>query len=659
METIYSFSTHVPFKQPVVITHYISMAIAFLGCYPLLLTRQIRRQKVYIASASLFFASIGFISGYFIQLLETNTASIVLHIFAFLLLFFVTVQSILVTHRSKYISENFTTLHSLLPTRLLSKIPKWVDLALGWVILIIAFSYLTLAALVFTESCNQQQSQCLMPVAMGTGFIIYGTVSLLHLLAIIKLPRPSTPEYYEGVILTFWGFISLILASTPILGSEWRAINLGLLWFTGGVFSISLSVQTWIPALRERNIINSLIICFTGRAIISGITQVDDTYAAQVHTMLGYILMIGAVARLTQIIFRKSPADNLPLRMFQHETTQEEEDDEEETEISTKDTPKCRHKLLFATITLITGLLTCLLSICGGILFLGANVGWIRYMKFYIQDPSTYINITLAIAFLWSAYVFGLCTIYKNIKANNAIHQYEYLELDSTTDLPHHFEPEITTRDWPPSAIMMPMSPPPQQHQQQHDYIISTSPTNLSPTHHLPPLPPLQQQQQQPPFSPPKDTEKTIRPSEYRAKRRSLLIQSPVSYNRGRSSSNFNVGGVLPDEIMQLQKVTTPPPTDSNFRRSWLSSGSNNSSVGYYSGSIDSSAPNSPSFDQKMYSSISSTLPQQQQAEYSSTEVMRRNSLNEGVGEYYNQRRSVRKTESGKRKERRLMKSIL
>lgn len=52
---------------------------------------------------------------------------------------------------------------------------------------------------------------------------------------------------------------------TPILGTEWRAINLGLLWFTGGLFSISLSVQTWIPALRERNVINALIICLTGR----------------------------------------------------------------------------------------------------------------------------------------------------------------------------------------------------------------------------------------------------------------------------------------------------------------------------------------------------------------------------------------------------------
>lgn len=63
---------------------------------------------------------------------------------------------------------------------------------------------------------------------------------------------------------------------TPILGSEWRAINLGLLWFTGGLFSITLSVQTWIPALRERNIINSLIIALTGRGKLSNTFNLDE-----------------------------------------------------------------------------------------------------------------------------------------------------------------------------------------------------------------------------------------------------------------------------------------------------------------------------------------------------------------------------------------------
>ncbi|KAI7889842.1 uncharacterized protein EV154DRAFT_513076 [Mucor mucedo] len=598
--TIHSFSTHAPFKQPVVITHYISMVIAFLGCYPLLLTRKIQKQKVYIASAALFFGLTGFISGYFIHQNERSTASTILNVISLLLFLLVVSQSILAIYRR-------------LSTRQVKKIPKWIDLTLGWISLTVAFSYLTLAALVFTESCNneQQQSQCLMPVAMGTGFIMYGTLALLHLLAIIKLPRPATPEYYEGVIITFWGFISLLVAGTPILGSEWRAINLGLLWFTGGLFSISLSVQTWIPALRERNIINALIICLTGRAIVAGLTQVGDTYAAQVHTMLGYILIIGAIARLTQIVFRKSPADNLPHRMFQQIDQDIEEEEEEQG-------TKCKHTFIFATITLVTGLLASLLSICGGILFMGSNVGWIRYMKFYITDATTYVNITLAVAFLWSAYVFGLCTIYKNLKASNALNQYEYLELNTSTDLPFHFEQQ--SRHWPISAL--PSSPPPPI---ESDFGMSLSPTNMSPI--MSPLSPHNYHHHQ---SHETSTEKTIRPSEYRAKRRSLLVQSPKATSNNRGS--IVVGGILPDELQH-----TATPVDSSFRRSWLSSGSN-SSVGYYSGSIDS-APNSPPFEQRPYSSMSSTLPQGESSN-KQQEHSRRNSANESSFDEEVKRRS-------------------
>lgn len=340
--------------------------------------------------------------------------------------------------------------------------------------------------------------------------------------------------------------------------------------------------------------------------------------------MLGYILIIGAIARLTQIIFRKSPADNLPHRMFQHEQDQEEEEEEQVT--------KCKHTFIFATITLVTGLLASILSICGGVLFMGSNVGWIRYMKFYIIDASTYVNITLAIAFLWSAYVFGLCTIYKNLKASNAVNQYEYLELNTSTDLPFHFEQQ--SRNWPISAL--PSSPPPIQ----SEYGMSLSPTNMSPTI----MSPLSQHNPQIHET---TVEKTIRPSEYRAKRRSLLVQSPKAVCNNRGS--IIVGGILPDE---LQKTTTP--IDSSFRRSWLSSESN-SSVGYYSGSLDSSAPNSPPFDQRPYSSMSSTLPQGENS--NNHGQLRRNSANESSFDDNEdkRRRSVHKTESGKRKERRLM----
>ncbi|KAI8069823.1 uncharacterized protein B0P05DRAFT_589286 [Gilbertella persicaria] len=599
--SVHPFSTHVPFKQPIVITHYLSMVIAFLGCYPLLLTQHIRRQKAYIFTASIVFASVGFISGSFIQL-EQNATTIVFHVVALLLLCLVVMQGILAVYRSTLIAEQCPQLHTLL-TKCLHTVPKWVDLVLGWLILIIAFSYLTLAALVFTESCGHQdqQAQCLMPLAMGTGFLLYGTLILLHLLAIIKLPRPSTPEYYEGIIMTVWGCISLVLADTPILGTEWRAINLGLLWFTGGLFSISLSVQTWIPALRERNIINALIVCFTGRAIVAGLTQVDDPYAAQVHTMLGYVLIVGAIARLTQIVFRKSPADNLPHRMFQQNTDTTNMLEEEEEEEKDAKSPKCKHKFIFVSITLVTGLLAALLAICSGILLMGANIGWIRYMRFYIQDPATYVNITCAVAFLWSAYVFGLCSIYKNLKTRNAIREYEYLELENTTDYnryPEHDEPWMHVPISPTTTLSPTMSP------------------IIIPSHDLPTKP---------------DAEKTIRPSQYRAKRRSLLVQTPTTtpVTRTRSSSMYGVGGVLPDEY------AVKPTVDPSFRRSWRSSTS--STLG--SASMDS-GPNSPSFTEQQQLKAFS-ISSQEEDNYPS--------------DHTEHQRSVHKTESGKRKERRLI----
>ncbi|CAO3676070.1 unnamed protein product [Rhizopus stolonifer] len=575
---IHSFSAHVLFKQPIVITHLVSMVIAFLGCYPLLLTRQLRKRKTLIICASCIFSAVGFITGCFIQT-EQDTASLVLHIIGLILLCLVIIQ---------------LAFYSLTTT-------KWIDLVLGWITLIVAFFYLVTAALVFTDSCDSDiEAQCFMPLAMGTGFLIYGSFILLHLLAVIKLPRPATPEYYESVMITTWGFVSLILSGTPILGTGWKAINLGLLWFTGGIFSISLSVQTWTPAIRERNVINCLIVCLTGKSIISGLGQVDD-YTTKIHVMLGYILMAGSVSRCVQIVFRKSPSENLPRRILQeHNLIQGEEFDIEEDEdinLDNNKKRKCKHQAIFASITLVSGLLTSILSISAGILFMGANVGWIRYMRYYIEDSSLYINTVLALAFLWASYIFGLCTIYRKLKTRNKTQaQYEYLELNNT--LVHR-------------TTSLPTALPENSHQSMiistpHTPNILDSPPVFSPID-LPHRSLMVVEQEH-------HYEKTIKPSEYRAKRRSLLFQTPTYAEqvtaRPKSSISLGVGGVLPDEILN---------NDFN-RRSWVSS----------SGSSYSSGPSSPSFEHKPI----------------------RDSLNELMDE--ERRRSVHKTNSGKRKERQL-----
>ncbi|KAI9267441.1 hypothetical protein BY458DRAFT_511792 [Sporodiniella umbellata] len=573
---IHSFSAHVLFKQPIVITHLVSMVIAFLGCYPLLLTRQLRKRKTLIICASCVFSAIGFITGCFIQT-KQDTASLVLHTIGFILLCLVIIQ---------------LAFYSLSTT-------KWVDLVFGWISLIVAFFYLVTAALVFTDSCDSDiESQCFMPLAMGTGFLIYGSFVLLHLLAVIKLPRPATPEYYESVMITVWGFISLFLFGTPLLGTEWKAINVGLLWFTGGILSIGLSVQTWIPVLRERNIVNCLIICLTGRSIISGLGQADD-YTTKVHVMLGYVLMVGSLSRCIQIAFRKSPSENLPRRMLQeHNLIQNEEFDTEDEDIGLDNSKnkKCKHQTVFASTTLISGLLTSILSISAGILFMGSNVGWIRYMRYYIESPSLYINVVLALAFLWASYIFGLCTIYKKLKTRNKTQsQYEYLELNNTSANRMSTLPTTISDTIHNSTAISTL---------RTSNILNSSPV-FSPID-LPQHSPTMAEQE------PTHYEKTIRPSEYRAKRRSLLFQNPSNGEQviTRPKSTTSIGSVIPDEVMN---------NDFN-RRSWVSS----------SGSSYSSGPNSPSFEHK--------------------------TIRENLKDYMDEerRRSVHKTNSGKRKERQL-----
>ncbi|KAI7899103.1 uncharacterized protein BX663DRAFT_522297 [Cokeromyces recurvatus] len=494
--SIQSFPTHVLFKQSIVIIHYISMVIAFLGCHPLLLTQQLRRQKIYIQSIFILFALIGFISGFFIITLRQLQKGIFMIVFVSL--FFLVFTQILVSiyrfkRRIIYFKKN---------------IPKWVDLALAWLILLAAVSYLSYTALLFTESCpsdshddsSYHPASCIMPVTMGTGFLVYGTLILLHLLSIIHIPRPSTPEYYEGIIITFWGFISLFLA--------------GLLWFTGGVFSISLS---------RKNIINAFIICLTGRAIVRGLTQTDDPYCRSTHYVRLFI-HYRSHSSLIQIIFRKSPADNLPHRMFQPhtDTTNLIDDDDDDNDNTLLSTPSHYQR------NVDTRLLASLLSICGGILLMGSNVGWIRYMRFYIKDPSTYVNLILAAAFLWSTYVFLLCTIYKKFKSKKCNSSYEYIELNNSEERQQHSNINNNNNDVERKSSSVDSIPS----------LSSTTTTNNN--HHPITLSPTLLPSSSNTLP---STTKTIRPSEYRAKRRSLLLtqNSTVNHNNNSNSNSSNI----------------------------------------------------------------------------------------------------------------------
>lgn len=377
--------------------------------------------------------------------------------------------------------------------------------------------------------------------------------------------------------------------------------------------------------------------CFTLLAVIVGRAQ-DDAFTSEVHVMLGYLLIATSLFRFMQVIFRKTPIDNLP-QLLARTSSMVQDDLSDELDDSSRrandyqsayrqltgQSPTCKHTWLFASITIVSGILTAFLAIASGILFMGANVDWTNHMRYHLNDPSTYVNAIIAVAFLWASYIFILCTIYNNIRPLSSSY-YEYLGLST-------IEPVSTgaTCSSPTSTVVDDQHTTSAQQYEEQRF------NNLHRSKSLP----ARRGIEEPP---------TMRPSQYRAKRRSLLLQSPQQDSNGkkqqqrtRSASTVNgVGGVLPDDL----------DTAYMSRRSWLSNGSATStgttgSFGSASSSATTSPPlpnSAPPIDLSTTTASSSSHPHRRTVLFSDEPA--------GMAGTHDDEHFIRKTESGRRKER-------
>lgn len=280
-------------------------------------------------------------------------------------------------------------------------------------------------------------------------------------------------------------------------------------------------------------------------------------------------MIIGGLARIIQVLFRKSTLDNLP-RLYSRascnfntncDDDHGENDDDNTTCVDDLDigqrrvnefestyrqltginnnnnhstsssSSSCKHQSVFASITLVCGLLSCFMAITSGILFIGTTSNWVDIIRNTIEDPSTYINVVLAISFLWITYVMILSSFYlSSMKSNN---HYSYSNL-ATSDLPismtQPYSPqkyfEVNRMTTPTSSTSSTLYDHPQQ-QQQSTFTsvpllpLSTSPITNSPNSNNSPSPPM-------------------RPSQYRAKRRSLLISTAMQNNNSNNGSTLH-----------------------------------------------------------------------------------------------------------------------
>ncbi|CAO3632598.1 unnamed protein product [Cunninghamella echinulata] len=630
----HSFFQHVQTLNMINILHLLSISITFLCCYPYSLTQKSPSQKKrqYISFGIGFFLyCCSFITGWIIQLTTattTTSSTFVTHFYlalSTLLFVLFCIQSIIEynKHGLTFLSHHQDTAIFKLFTPLLDFITDLHEIytiGLEWSILTLGYFYWISSLFVYTFTFDSF-GQWYLPTTTGTGLLLYGSLTLLHLLNIIKLPRQSpSPEFYEAIFMLLWGFISCIWWDTPIILSSWKAINLGLLWTTGGLLSLVITVQSCIPCLQKRNIVNGLIICWTGKSILTSYAA-DDNYEIELQTTLGYMLITGGFARLLQVLFRKSTLDNLPKLYSRASSTFNTSCDDNDNDTNDDDTTcvddldigqrrvndfestyrqltgthhdhhnshnhststsSCKHQSVFASITIVCGLLSCFMITAGGVLFIGTTSSFVEIIRNSIEDPSTYINVILAISFLWITYIMVLCSLYlSSIKSNH----YNYSNL-ATSDLPISMtQPYSPQKYSEPNKMTTPTSSSTlYDASQQHFTSVPLVPLSSSPSSSSPIMATSPKNNNAAPSSPP------MRPSQYRAKRRSLLISTAMQNNNNSLPSPYynnndrirktvslssvtGVGGILPDEIQNYDYTTSPVNLNHHQRFSGSSS---------------------------------------------------------------------------------------
>lgn len=292
----HEFPTYAPIRYTITILHLSTMALSLCGIYPYASIHRAsqpcqKRRSVSLGLAWLL-VFIGFVSGWFIPYsFSTSTAVLAFHTCLCLaILLLITFDLVLEylhcrTNNHPQERENESQHHPWA-----YPVTEFAGLVMQWATLYLGYLYLISCVLVFTASCTSL-GQFWLPLSIGTGLFSYGSLAFMHLVGLFSLPRFSSLEYYEAICLTVGGLISFIwwgkaldgcrnvvitardvMLTNPLLvidslvvGSSWKVVNLSLLWSTGGLLSLVLTLQDWIPLLQKRNIVNAITLCLTGQ----------------------------------------------------------------------------------------------------------------------------------------------------------------------------------------------------------------------------------------------------------------------------------------------------------------------------------------------------------------------------------------------------------
>ncbi|PFH48652.1 hypothetical protein AMATHDRAFT_196247 [Amanita thiersii Skay4041] len=284
---------------------------------------------------------------------------------------------------------------------------------LGWV-------QMLFGAIVFGGYCRGDHlGQCLAHYIMGSGFIAYGTIMAILLLAGEAWVRRSgrSPEWWDSWVIMLWGIVNTF---TEHRGNTWSVKDmqhtiLGILWWAGGLLGIFLSRN------NQRNIVPSLIIILTGWAMSQHAQAL--MISTKVHSVFGYTLSLAGIARIVEICFFPS---TLPATTHAPNTIVFSVSDDGNTSDQTlhdaryaaeaeravrRDQAKVKAARAFRH-------LPPFLLVAAGLLFMSATDEELENVHNHEMDHVTYILIMFSIAFLLYFFINFLIHLHANSGRN-------------------------------------------------------------------------------------------------------------------------------------------------------------------------------------------------------------------------------------------------
>jgi len=245
--------------------------------------------------------------------------------------------------------------------------------------------------------------QCLAHYIMGGGFIAYGIIMAIILLAGEGWLRRTgrSQEWWDSWIIMLWGIVNTF---TEHRGSHWSSkdmqhTTMGVLWWAGGALGIFLSRN------NQRSVVPSLIIILTGWAMSEHAQAL--MLSTKVHAAFGNVLMLAGATRLVEICFVIPSLESSALSM----------DSDRHSDRTVASDNMVNENPRIALVHAFRHLPPFLL-VSAGFLFMSATDEELEKAHSIEMDHVTYTLIMLSIAFAFYTYVLSLIHLWSNSGRN-------------------------------------------------------------------------------------------------------------------------------------------------------------------------------------------------------------------------------------------------